>query len=166
MLVSALIQCHFDYACSYWFNSITQNTKTKLIRAQNKAIRFVLGKQYRDSLSLEDYKQAGYLPLTSRVNTLMLGHMYKISISAAPKYMVDNFELISHQHNTKKSYKNYVIGSYKTSGQQTFKYNGTCLWRDLPKVLKDSTSFQCFKKQVKKHMWEIAHKKVDCEFIY
>ena len=89
MLVSAIIQCHFDYACSYWFNTITQNTKTKLIRAQNKGMHFVLGKQYRDSLSLEDYKQAGDLPLTSRVNTLMLGRMYKIRTSAATKYMVD-----------------------------------------------------------------------------
>ena len=96
----------------------------------------------------------------------MLGQKYKISTSAAPKYMVDNLELISHQHNTKTLYTNYAIGSYKTSGQETFKYNGTCLWRYLPKVLKDSTIYQCFKKQVKKHLLEIAHQKVDCEFIY
>ena len=77
---------------------------------KTKPYTFLLGKKYRDSISLEDYKQAGYLPLTSRVNTLLLGHMYKINTSAAPKYMVDNFKLMSFQHNTKKSYKNYIIG--------------------------------------------------------
>ena len=71
--------------------------------------------------------------------------------------MVDNFELISPQQNTNKSYENYVIGSYKTSGQATFKYHG--VWRDIRNIMKDSTSYQCFKKQVQKHMLEIAHKK-------
>ena len=56
MLVSSLVQCHFDYACSYWFNSITKNTKSKLIRAQNKAVRFVLGKKFRDTVGVSDYK--------------------------------------------------------------------------------------------------------------
>ena len=30
LLVMSLIQCHYDYACSVWYNSITQTLRNKL----------------------------------------------------------------------------------------------------------------------------------------
>ena len=43
MLCNALIQPHFDYACSAWYNNLNRNLTTKLQIAQNKCIRFCLG---------------------------------------------------------------------------------------------------------------------------
>ena len=43
LLVSALIQCHFDYGCSSWYSGLSKRAKSRLQVAQNKDIRFVLG---------------------------------------------------------------------------------------------------------------------------
>ena len=40
LLIVSLIQCHFDYASSAWFPSLTQELKHKLQVTQNKLIRF------------------------------------------------------------------------------------------------------------------------------
>ena len=40
-LCSALIQCHFDYACSSWYPAISTALRNKLQVMQNKMIRFI-----------------------------------------------------------------------------------------------------------------------------
>ena len=36
LFVMALIQCHFDYACSFWYHGLLQVWKNKLQTSQNK----------------------------------------------------------------------------------------------------------------------------------
>ena len=158
MLVSALVQCHFDYACSFWFKSITQLTRTKLVRSQNKAIRFILNKNYCDHVSAEDYQLAGFLPLHYRVDFLMLSHMFKINTLLAPSYLIENFKLISHNYNT-RSYKNYELAVLGSQGQATFKYNGVILWRNIDNDTKDSQNIVNFKKSIKQYMWKKVFEK-------
>ena len=42
LLCNALIQPHFDYACSTWYPNLNQNLKKRLQTLQNKCIRFCL----------------------------------------------------------------------------------------------------------------------------
>ena len=42
LLTSALILCHFDYACSVWYSGLQTTMKHKLQILQNKTIRFAL----------------------------------------------------------------------------------------------------------------------------
>ena len=42
LLCNAIIQPHFDYACTAWFPNLNQNFKKKLQTFQNKCIRFCL----------------------------------------------------------------------------------------------------------------------------
>ena len=42
LLCNALVQPHFDYACSTWYPNFTQNLRKKLQTTQNKCIRFCL----------------------------------------------------------------------------------------------------------------------------
>ena len=37
-LIQGLIQCHYDYACSKWYNGISMHYKNKLQTTQNKHI--------------------------------------------------------------------------------------------------------------------------------
>ena len=37
---NALIQPHFDYACSVWYPNLNKKIKTKLQTLQNKCVRF------------------------------------------------------------------------------------------------------------------------------
>ena len=43
LLASSLILCHFDYACSAWFEGLQVNLQKKLQILQNKTMRFVIG---------------------------------------------------------------------------------------------------------------------------
>ena len=42
LLVISLIQCHFDYTCSFWYPGLTQFLRNRLQNTQNKIIRLVL----------------------------------------------------------------------------------------------------------------------------
>ena len=42
LLCNALIQPHFDYACSAWYPSLTKKLKNRIQTSQNKCIRFCL----------------------------------------------------------------------------------------------------------------------------
>ena len=42
LLCNALIQPHFDYACSVWYPNLNKKIKTKLQTLQNKCVRFCL----------------------------------------------------------------------------------------------------------------------------
>ena len=42
LLAMSLIQCHFDYACSFWYPGLSKVVKNKLQVTQNKIIWFVL----------------------------------------------------------------------------------------------------------------------------
>ena len=42
LLVSSLIQCHFDYACASWYLGLNHVLKNRLQATQNKMLRFIL----------------------------------------------------------------------------------------------------------------------------
>ena len=41
LLCDALIQPHFDYACSAWYPNLTKKLKNRIQTSQNKCIRFL-----------------------------------------------------------------------------------------------------------------------------
>ena len=92
MLVSALIQCHFDYACSAWYGNITQLNRKRLQVSQNKCIRFILGLQPRAHVGAFEFQECGMLPVNFRVSQLRLNHMFNIFHGVAPSYLQGGFE--------------------------------------------------------------------------
>ena len=40
-LSMALVQCHFDYSCSSWYEGVCKSLRNKLQVMQNKTVRFV-----------------------------------------------------------------------------------------------------------------------------
>ena len=77
LLVMSLIQCHFDYACSFWYPGLTQFLcKKKLQITQNKAIRFVLNLDPRSPLGPDVFRSLGWLPVSKRVDQMILNHVF------------------------------------------------------------------------------------------
>ena len=56
LLCNALIQPHFDYACSAWFPNLNKALKNKLQTAQNKCIRFCLQLGNREHIGINQLK--------------------------------------------------------------------------------------------------------------
>ena len=103
LLVAALIQCHYDYGCSIWFQSLTQQTKCKLQTTQNKIIRNVLGLTPRSHIGAGEFLRLNWLPVQHRVSQIMISHMFRILNGSSPSYL--GGEIIKsqnvHTHNTR-----------------------------------------------------------------
>ena len=69
-VAAALVQCHFDYACSSWYSGLTKKTKNKLQVCQNKLIRTVLKLPPRTHLDYSHFKLLNWLPVDKRVTQL------------------------------------------------------------------------------------------------
>ena len=55
LLAIALIQCHYDYACSFWYNGLSKSIKNKLQVTLNKLIRFILNLDHRALTGAEHF---------------------------------------------------------------------------------------------------------------
>ena len=71
LLCNAIIQTHFDYACSAWYPNLTQKLKKKLQVMQNKCIRFCLQLDKVPTISHKEFKDLNcYQPLIGFKNVL------------------------------------------------------------------------------------------------
>ena len=57
--VMILLQCHFDYACSFWYPGLSKLLRNRLHDTQNKMVRFTLKLDPRSHLELNDFKSLG-----------------------------------------------------------------------------------------------------------
>ena len=65
-LCNAIIQPHFDYACSTWYPNFTQKLKKKLKVRQNKCVRFCLQLDKMFTISHKEFKDLNWLPAITR----------------------------------------------------------------------------------------------------
>ena len=68
LLALSLIQCHFDYACSFWYPGLSKVLKNKLQVTQNKIIQYVLTMDSRALVGSEVFESLGWLPVSKRVD--------------------------------------------------------------------------------------------------
>ena len=61
LLVSSLIQCHFDYTCSAWYRGLSIKMKCRMQRSQNKIFRFLLNAPSRFHVGADEFKTVGLL---------------------------------------------------------------------------------------------------------
>ena len=68
MLCNALIQHHFDFACTSWYSTLCKSLKDKLQTSQNRCIRYCLGMGNRTHIGIKEFKQINWIPFENRVN--------------------------------------------------------------------------------------------------
>ena len=57
LLCNALIQPHFDYACSVWYPNFNKKLKRKLQTLQNKCVHFCLQLDNEAHVGITEFKQ-------------------------------------------------------------------------------------------------------------
>ena len=77
-LVTTLIQCHFDYACSAWYAGISKKYKDKLQVFQNKCVRFIQNTGNKTRVDHNVLKDINFVNIENRVKQLRLNHVHKI----------------------------------------------------------------------------------------
>ena len=79
LLVMLMIQCHFDYACSFWYPGISKFLRNRLQVTQNNIIRFILQMDLRSHVGADTFRSLGWLPVSKRVEQIILNHVFKVS---------------------------------------------------------------------------------------
>ena len=70
LLCNALIQPHFDYACSAWYPNLNKALKKKLQTAQNKCIRFCLLLGNREHIGIAEFEKINWLNINDRFESM------------------------------------------------------------------------------------------------
>ena len=151
----AIIQCHFDYACSFWYHGLPQVWKNKLQTTQNKIIRFVLNLESRTHIDPVHFEYLGWLPVCKKVEYIILCHVFKIKNFLAPEYMVEHFTSQDsvHSHRTRFSDKGaFSVPKIKGFGLKSFSYNGWTFWNKLPSSITKLDNLKEFKVAIKSHV--------------
>lgn len=154
LLATSLIQCHFDYACSSWFEGLQIKFQQKLQILQNKTIRFVLGYPPRSHIGLEEFTLLNWIPVNLRVKQIKLNNMFRVVHGNAPSYMGRGVVMVHQQHSffTRSSIQSIVLPHVNSAGTKSFKYSAGKAWNALPVALRECTNFSNFKRGVKKHL--------------
>ena len=156
MLASALVQCHFDYACSMWFSCVSSTSRKRLQIIQNKLIRFILGISTRSHIGYRELSSSNMLPVEYRVTQLKLNHMFNIVHGSAPEYLKNNIQLdITREpaHNTRSGSFACYIPNVKSFGIKSFFFTGSKLWNSLSHSIQCITDKFIFKKMIKGNLW-------------
>ena len=150
LLVMSLIQCLFDYACSFWYPGLSQLFRNGLQITQSKIIRFVLNMDARSHLGQDGFfKAVGWLPFSKRVDQIILNHDFKINSGTPPDYMVEHVVPASSVHSYITRFRENGSFSFpkdKSFGKRSFVYLGCILWNELPNRIKRIQDFKKFKK--------------------
>ncbi len=153
-LTSALIMCHFDYACSSWYSALSQKYKNQLQVLQNKIVRFIMCVGPRVHIGQSELNFVGMLSSQDRVVQLKLNNVFKIFHDICPEYMKMFFTKVSsvHRYSTRGSPFNFVVPHSKGQACFTFYNSAIHHWNSLSNNIKDTHDFQVFKKLVKNHL--------------
>ena len=137
LLCNALIQPHFDFACSVWLPNLNKNIKNKLQTAQNKCIRFCLQLGNRSHIGVNEFEKINWLNIDDRFEQCVSANIFKFFNNNTPSYMNEIYELGNISIQTRQSYKKLKHPFRKsTRGQKCISYMGPSIWNKLPDKLK------------------------------
>ena len=92
LLCNALIQLHFDYACSAWYPNLTKKLKHGIQTTQNKCMHFCLQLDKLKHISFEEFDCLNWLPVTYRFKQCVNAIIFKYFNEQCPNYLNEVFD--------------------------------------------------------------------------
>ena len=93
LLCNALIQPHFDYACSAKYPNLNNWLKSKLQILQNKCICFCLNLNSKAHTGLTEFEKINWLPINDRFEQCIRSMTFKYFNYLSPLYINALFKL-------------------------------------------------------------------------
>ena len=140
MLCNALIQPHFDYACTAWYPNLTEKTKKNIQNMQNtKCIRFCLRLDKMQHIFLTEFRSINWLSTKERVHQCINTITPNFVNKNCPFYLNEIFEFASHCiRDTRNSFAKLKHPFPKiNTGQKTLSYIVSLCGAIYPKPLKN-----------------------------
>ena len=100
-----------------------------------------------------------WLPVKFRVDFKIAVLTFKCLNGLAPKYLSELIELYVPQRQLRSSSLNLLkskVTKFKTLGDRSFSFSAPQVWNTLPPSLRNETSLDVFKKNLKTHYFKKA----------
>ena len=150
-LVHALITSHLD-CCNSLLAGIPDTELSRLQRLQNASARIITRSKRHDHITPVLYK-LHWLPVHLRIHFKILLTMFKCSKGNAPSYLRNLIVPYAPIRRLRSATQNlFVIPkvSSRSYGERTFSFIGPYLWNALPNWVRNSSSIDSFKDNLKK----------------
>ena len=153
LLCNALIQPHFDYACSAWYPNLSKKLKNRIQTLQNKCIRFCLQLDKMSHISQKEFETINWFPIKERYNQCVSSIAFKYFDNQCPHYLNEVFMKAPESSSSlRNSYQKLQQPFRKTNtGQNALSFIGPALWNKVPEKIKRTTNLNTFKHNLKKH---------------
>ena len=153
LLCNALIQPHFNYACSAWYPNVTKKLKIRIQTSQNKCIRFCLQLDKMTHISHKEFETLDWLPVTERFNQCINSIVFKYMNNQCPNYLNEVFQAVPESNiQTRGSFLKLKCPFHKTNaGQMALSYIGPTIWSKTLDTLKRTKYLNTFKHNLKEH---------------
>ena len=97
LLCNALIQPHFDYACSAWYPNLSKKLKHR-IQTTQKCMRFCLRLDKLKHISNEEFEHLNWLPVTYRFKQCVISIVFKYFNEQCPNYLNEVFDVATESN--------------------------------------------------------------------
>ena len=153
LLCNALIQPHFDYACSAWYPNLTKKFKNRIQTSQNKCIRLCLQLDKTTHMSHKEFETLNWLPVTERFNQIINLIVFKYVNDQCSNYLNEVFQTAPENNiQTRGSFLKLKCLFRKTNaGQIALSYIGPTIWSKTPDTLKRVKTLNTFKHNLKEN---------------
>ena len=153
LLCNALIQPHFDYACSAWYPNLIKKLKHRIQTTQSKCIRFCLQLDKLKHISHEEFERLNWLPVTYRFKQCVNTIVFKYFNEQCPNYLNEVFDVaVENNFQLRGSFQKLKCPFRKTNtGQLALSYIGPTFWNKTPDTLKRTKNLNNFKHNLKKY---------------
>jgi len=167
LLINALIQPHFDFACLAWYPNLNCNLKTRIQTIQNKCIRLCLNLGNRTHIGINMFKVINWLPTQKRFEQCLCTSIFKFFIGMAPTYISEMYFPVKQSLYTRRSLNKLCLPNKNTTrGIKTLSYIGPRIWNNLSIFLKSAPNINIFKHRLKDSFFENLTKKEENIYHY
>ncbi len=162
IVVNAFVTSNLDYSNSLLYG-MAANQIQKLQRMQNAAARVVLKLKKFDHIT-EGRKQLHWLPLQARMEFKISAITWKCLHDQAPSYLKELIQIKQNRRVT-RSNKSIVLiepnTNLVTGGDRAFRKVAPKLWNKLPDKIRNSETYETFKKHLKTHLFRASYNITD-----
>ena len=130
-------------------------------------MRCLFNLDQRSKITCNTFSNVKWLDVRGRVDLLTLSMVYKTFHGVAPKYM-NTFILTGNMHSnvTRRNTMSLVIPTVKSSGRNSFVFQGAKLCIGLPPSIRSCDGISSFKIRCKRYIFSQMYARETSEFIY
>ena len=149
LLCNTLIQLHFDYGCTSWYNLLS---KAKLEIAQNKCIRFCLELPPRGHISPSHFRKINWLPVERRVELCTSTTVFKYWKGIAPSYINYMFMPSLNNYNARSQIALDIPLCRTIKWQKSMSFLGPRIWNTFSSSIEKAATTASFTYRLKKEI--------------